>query len=396
MKVIPSKHKRLKSPLFLFFLILTLFYYLSSSYCWIRMYVPKIHYFLVFYNFIFIIYLITLKKTAFSKKILWPMMLLLLITAVTTLQEDNFLIALTTFLTYLPAILLFLLPIEKKYQVLSFITKWFCIIIGISVVLYILTFVIHLPNIGTYKADDDFYPLFRNYVFFIKSTDIIESFRFNGPFLEPGHLSIVIAFLLFANDYDFKNNRLLWILIVALFVSFSLSGWMLTIIGWLLLNYQKIKLVPIIMGLACFVWISNWYNGGDNVVNNLILSRLELDDKKGIKGNNRFSHGTDILYEKMVDNGSVWIGKGSQFKSKDVEGAGYKIYFIRQGAFMALMILFLYALLGSYSTSKKYTISFLIILGACFLSRGYPNWYSWLLPYILGTSIYNSPLRLRK
>ena len=396
MKAIQSEYKKSKSPVLYFLLILTMFYYLASSYCWIRMYIPKIHYFLVFYNFVFILYLMTLKNPPSVAKILKPMILLMLITAVTTLQEDNILIALTTFLTYFPAILLYLLPIERKCQVLSFITKWFCIIIGISIVLYVLTFFTSIPNIGTYKADDDFYPLFRNYLFFIKSTNIIETFRFNGPFLEPGHLSIVIAFILFANDYDFKNNKLLWILIAALVIGFSLSGWMLTIIGWFLLNYQKINFIPIIIGLAGFIWISNIYNGGDNLVNSLILSRLELDDKKGIKGNNRFSKGTDILYDKMVENGSVWTGKGSQFKSKNVEGAGYKIYFIRQGAFMAILVLAFYALLGSYHPSKKYTISFLLVLCACFLSRGYPNWYSWLLPYVLGTSIYNSPFRLRK
>lgn len=383
------------SILFPFLLILSLFYFLASSYCWIKIFVPKLHYFLIFYDALFILYILKINVGSLTTKTIRPLIFLFLITGFTIVSENNYLIALTTFLTYLPAFLLWLLPDIQKKQMLSFITKWFSIILLISLGMFFVTSVTTMPSIGKYDSGNSFYPIFKNYVFYLESPALYGTYRFNGPFLEPGHMAIIIAFLLFANNYDFRNNKYLYILSAALIFSFSLAGWMLTLIGWVLLNLRKIKiLIPSIIILGTAYWISTSIDNGNNLVNAMIISRLEFDKDKGIKGNNRFAQGTDILYDKMFKDGSIWQGKGSTFKRADIAGAGYKIYFIRQGVLMGLLVLVYYISLGSYYPDKRYTICFLIVLMACFLSRGYPMWYSWLLPFVLGTSLHNSYLKL--
>ncbi len=94
-----------------------------------------------------------------------------------------------------------------------------------------LLLVLYTP-IGRFVAGDLPYPLMKIIFFLIKTRGYNAFYRFNGPFLEPGHLSMIVAILLYANKYDFKNNRYLWVLLVTIVLSFGLAGYVITIIGF--------------------------------------------------------------------------------------------------------------------------------------------------------------------
>lgn len=61
------------------------------------------------------------------------------------------------------------------------------------------------------------------------------------------------------------------------------------------------------------------YNGGRNVLNEKILSRLQYDEDKGISGNNRTSHLADAYFEQYTNNGQILFGVGNQTIRKSME-----------------------------------------------------------------------------
>ncbi len=297
---------------------------------------------------------------------------------------------LSNFFVYLPAVMLYVLKPEWKADLLSFITKWFSIIMGISILVYLAASIDIIPPIGRFVAGDLPYPPYENFIFFIKSTKNSTFYRFNGPFLEPGHLSMIAAILLYANKYDFKKDRFLWVLLLTIVLSFGLAGYVITIIGFLMIKLKSLRNVMIlsVVSLASVYVVTNLWNDGDNPVNLLIFERLQYDEKKGITGNNRTVKETDRLYRTSSKHGDLWLGLGKDgINNHSIRGAGLKIYLLRYGILSAILIFCLYWLLMPRKCDKRYAYSFLVLMTLIFLQRAYPSWYTWLLPYILGIGV---------
>lgn len=295
---------------------------------------------------------------------------------------------------YLPVFFLLQLPHEYKVDLLKFVTKWMAILLIPSLILYWITLIIDIPDFGTFVHPD--YPPYTNYIFFIKTTYDFGFFpRFNAFFLEPGVVAMVCLFLIIANNFDLKHNPWLWVLLTAIIFSFSLAGYLLTLTSIALFKVNTIKkglaflTVVIIMVIA----IQN-IAGGDNVFNELILERLEYDESKGIKGNNRFSNNTDYAFDKSLTTGDYWIGISSKENMDLITGSGIKIYILRYGAIGMLIVLALYLSFIPPHPNWPYTLKFLFILIVCFMQNAYPEFYSWLFPFIIGVNInrkvYNS------
>jgi len=330
-------------------------------------------------------------KVRLTKRAVY-VIILITILSIFSIYLFNLSVGLVTFLSYIPALFLFMLNRDYKEELLKYVTKWYSIILGISLVVFFLTFFINIPSIGVFLTGDDYlYDPYDNYVFFIKqrhSHSFI--YRFNGPFLEPGHQAMISGIMLFANKFRFKDNYYLWILFTSILISLSLAGYVILIIGLIFVYVQSIiKLFSIcFVGLIFSVFVTNLWNDGDNPVNLLIFERLQYDDEKGIVGNNRFVQSTDDYFEKSIKNGTIILGERSMEPNKRIVGAGYKIFLLRYGVITTIMTAFLYLLLINPQANKRYAFSFFILMCIIFLQRAYPTWYSWLLPYALGTGIY--------
>lgn len=311
-----------------------------------------------------------------------------------TIWVDGIVMGLYTALTYMPVLMLIMLPKEYKENLLQSITKWYATIIGLGLVVYILTLVIHIPSFGQFVHPN--YAPYDNYLFFIDSTykDVVmygfNATRFNGIFLEPGHQALASTFLILANSYNFKKNRYCIILLIAVIFSFSLAGYLLLFIGWMLIMIKSVRQVVvgliIISGITIFA--INW-NMGNNALNQLIITRLEYDNEKGIKGNNRFTENTDFVYAQGEKKGRTFLGMKEYLNSEKVAGAGYKIYIIGYGWIGVILAALIYLSIIPPNCNPRYTAIFLIVLSLCFIQRSYPGWYSWLLPYVLGIYIHS-------
>ncbi len=230
---------------------------------------------------------------------------------------------------------------------------------------------------------------FTNYIFYIKTTwDSGFLVRFNAFFLEPGHQALLSTFLMIANRFRFKECPWLWVLLASTIFSFSLAGYLLATAGFILLKVNSI-LKALIVGVIGAIVISfalNW-SGGENALNDLIIKRLEQDESKGIKGNNRVDDTTDYTFSMVVRRHNLWLGVKERTNMDLIAGAGYKIFIINYGLVGAVLALLFYLSVIPPKPDYRYTITFLIILILCFMQRAYPAWYSWLFPYVMGIYI---------
>ena len=294
------------------------------------------------------------------------------------------------FFTFLPGILLCSPDREDKSKTLAFITKWYGIVITISMVIFLAVKATHLPGVGIFRVpNNNFYAPYYNYLFYIKMVSHTYIERFNGPFLEPGHLALVSFLILFANRFDFKKSPWMYPILLSVCLSFSLVGYLLLIIGLILLKVKNVWSVVLGVGLiwGAYVFCTEIWDGGDNKVNTMILSRLELDESKGIKGNNRTPQTTDGYYERLKRKDALWVGMGTLKKNDSIAGSGYKIYFIRFGIISALIVFLYYTMLFDRKANKRYTYSFLLVIVLIFWQRAYPWWFSWHAMIILGTAV---------
>lgn len=290
------------------------------------------------------------------------------------------------FLMYLPAFYLIQFPPEYLRELLNTTTRWYAIALAGALIIYGISFFVTLPSIGNFVSINSVYPPFTNHILYLKTTFDYGWFeRFNAFFLEPGHQALLSSFLLMANKYDFKRNPWLYVLGISIVFSFSLAGYLLTLTGFLFIKINSIpRLIVLIAAVAgLVVAVQNWDNG-NNPVNELILGRLEYDESKGIKGNNRVDNTTDYEFTKMMDKGYYWEGVTKRANMDLIVGAGYKIFTLNYGFIGVALVLAFYLMLIPAGPDWRYTISFLIVLALCFVQRAYPEWYSWLFPYVTG------------
>ena len=241
------------------------------------------------------------------------------------------------------------------------------------------------PYIGVIKPIN--YPEYYNCIVYLQDVNKLnlDFFRFNGPFVEPGHLSMASCFIVIANRLKF--NRILFPIYLSIILSFSLAGYVILVIAVVLIKVRNIKALFIISLFVAIIGVSLNYVSEDNPLSTLILNRLALDEEKGIQGNNRFHGSTDLMFEKAINNGGIIIGLGED-KFKDylgrgiINGAGYKIYLLEKGMIGFCMLLAFYISLALKSSNRKYAYIYLIIILLAFLQRAYMGSYAWIYPYL--------------
>lgn len=365
-----------------------LFYFFISSNVWVNFVIPKNLVTALISVMLVIIMSKSNRGIRFNRREL-RLLFILSLMSIWGIFSVSFSYGILTFFTFFPAIILYSLSLSDKKETLNFITKWFGIIMTASIVIFILIQFVAIPPFSIFQlTDNTFYPPYKNYFVFIQSTDLLDNilYRFNGPFLEPGHLSVVSSLVLFANAYNFKENKWLWASLGCVLISMSLAGYVITILGLVLLKLRNLKsaIAITVCLFGAYLFVTQLWNGGNNIVYELIVARLEYDEEKGIAGNNRTTERTDDFYEDLVNDGRIWLGIGSIEKDVYIVGAGYKIYFIRFGIISALLVLCFYWNLIPKHYNKRYVYSFIIVLALTFMQRAYPGWFSWLLCFTLG------------
>lgn len=293
---------------------------------------------------------------------------------------------------------------KYKEIILKYITKWYAYLILISLFVFILVYTVHIPGFGSLEfADDSNYGTYINYIFYVERIDTLTGGlpRFNGPFLEPGYVGMIGAFLLFANKFNFKTTENK-IILVSVLASFSLAGWMLLIIGYILNIFYngKISVSRLVFSLLLIVSIINgakYYNGGNNMVNETILSRLETDEEKGFAGNNRNTETIKLLAAGIWTSGdidTILFGYDEdyfrQYEEWELVGSGVDKFFVHHGLIGILLALSLYIITVTTAHDKKFALLFFIFMLFSFWQRCYALWFSWIICFYYASVITDS------
>ena len=279
------------------------------------------------------------------------------------------------------------LPIEKKERLLSILKTLLAIVVGISIVAWIL-YLMGFPMSYEYVDYDDFHQLYK-YRFF-NMPAYVEFFifpRFSGMFLEAGQLAESCALILIADGGNWKDWRNI-VLLIGIILTFSLVGFALFLMWYLYKLAKKgtllLILVVTLLGAASIVTFRA--ANEENVIYTYILSRLEYDEDSGIVGNNRVNDYADSRFKAMMKSSDCIFGISSTItKGNDwtYNTSGYKKFIIHYGLVgFALILLMVYCF---YSANKsRDTLVYLLITIVAFLPRNLLQSPMWIFPVLLG------------
>lgn len=290
---------------------------------------------------------------------------------------------------------------SKKDELIKYIVKWFGLIMIPGLIIYIITFVVPFPSFGiikTHYAGDFYGPTCSNYLFYLRQTTGLSGmFRFNGPFIEPGDLGNTAAFLLLAANFDFKKYKYLWAVFAGLIASFSLSGYLLCAFGYALVMFSKgrISMQRLVTGTSVVLFlyaIGLNYNGGDNYINQSVISRMS--DVRFEEGQT-FGRTTAI---KMMYYMDMWKRPDvlyTGYDSKTVEmlneegrGGGFVNSMVAVGLIgvFSMVLPFLYLLISS--KEKKYALLFFIMIIMYMFNRTDVFWFCIVICIVYGLVIH--------
>ena len=139
----------------------------------------------------------------------------------------------TFIVRYFP-ILLLICDTSSAKETLTFVSKFLAILFIPSLVLHLIFVVTSFPPSIPFTVEGNSMYLFYNYGILIKNISFEnEAVRFSSIFLEPGFLGTLCALLLYANRFQFKNKWWMYPIMIALFLSLSLAGYVTTLLGYI-------------------------------------------------------------------------------------------------------------------------------------------------------------------
>lgn len=274
-----------------------------------------------------------------------------------------------------------------KIELFETISRWFGILMGLSMILWLLHFFMPLPHttavveMNNVPINSYNYFLFRETMFSDYSSDIMQ--RYQGMFLEPGHLGTIVAVFLINNCFDFKKKEN-WVFLIACILSLSASSYLLVALGFVFYRFSangnKKFVISSLILIVLIIFFAN-YNGGDNLVNNLIFGKLTREDGAV---QSRVSLGLLAMFDSMWQSGRDLIfGKGWEVVDMENSGAGIILFFVVNGIFGTALLILAYYSIYCCCKSRYGFFVFLIYL-VSFLQRTYPYWDAFSLPFILG------------
>ena len=265
------------------------------------------------------------------------------------------------------------LDAHRLYNLTTFIAKVMGVLLAASLAghfLYLLGFT--LP--GESVQLGEFYTFTNHYLFLLDDRNLFTIVpRFNSYFPEPGHIGSAAAFLLFAQRGHWRK----WynmVLLATIAFSFSLAAYIyLTAIIFLNLWIEKKKMFrKLAITIAFFIaaiTTAFTYNGGNNLVHDLILLRLEVNDDK-LEGDNRVTGNFEKDYENYIGSSDMLFGR-SYDNTVEFGNAGFKVFFYDHGLAGVILVFLFYFLALWNAPNKRAVTSAFIVLTLYFIVSAY-------------------------
>lgn len=280
---------------------------------------------------------------------------------------------------------LFLVNLDELKKLMKFLCITMASLLVVSIFFFIL-FLIGFPLPNTPLINEELGYSFVNYYFFMVYNDIYSLFmpRFSSVFLEPGHLGTASVLLLSTQIGLWKK----WYNIVLIFttlITFSLAAYVL----FLLLSFQQVWIrhkkilskLLLLLGFFSLVAIGSMiYNDGDNLINTLIIERLEVNDDGKLSGDNRVTDKFEAEFNDYMQSDDILLGRDYDWQDFGWGNAGYRVFIYDNGLIVLFLVIMLYILMTLPSTDKRAVISMLIFGVASFWVRANPITYYYFIP----------------
>ena len=286
------------------------------------------------------------------------------------------------------AIVLLNLKHEWRIELLEILNKWFAVLLVLSIATWFVHLLIPLPHSSRvvdvcYSANG----ITINNYFFFKETMVVESGvadfqRFQGMFMEPGHLGTIVAFFLIVNCFDFKKRECI-VFLVTILLSLSAAAYVITALGYALFKFTESGAKRIIVSalvLLVLVLVASLYNGGDNPINNLVFGKLT---REGGLMESRTSFSVLTMFSNMLGSGGTDLLFGYGANVEGEGSAGFIYFFVCNGIIGCVLLFAAYHSIYRSCRTRYGLIVFIIYL-VSFLQRTYPHWDAFSFPFILG------------
>lgn len=286
--------------------------------------------------------------------------------------------------------------IDKKLakKALDHICKGFAAFLILSIFTFLLYLIgFNLPSTSTVHGNYSY----TNYLLFLLDDRELWSIllpRFNSVFLEPGHMGTTIVMLLAAQIGNWKT----WyniVLFIALLLSFSLAAYCLGVILmflrlWILRKKIITKIIILIASIAIIVGGSFIYKDGDNMLNTLIVMRLELNESgDDFEGNNRISEDFEKDFNNFLESSDILFGREMDYTGWG--NSGYRVYILDYGIVGLISFLIFYFFAFGTGTDKRAIIAAFILAMTNFWIRGYPMLFAFVFPYFIISQLNIAP-----
>ncbi len=302
----------------------------------------------------------------------------------------------TSYLQVTFTIPVFFCMLRANEQVLQRVMKDICRIMAFCLIISAVAFLLYLlgfpfPSRSSVFGDHQY--SFENYYLFMLDDRFLAMIipRFSSVFLEPGHLGTATAMMLLSQMGNWKKWYNITLFVVTL-ITFSLAAYgLLFVYVFLNMWVQRKHLIGKLMITLAVIGISIGgivlYNDGDNMVYNLILLRLEVDDRTGeMVGNNRVTEDFEKEFDDFVMSSDVVLGRDMKDWSSDSGNSGYRVFIYEYGLVGLVLVILFYVFAFRAGVDYRFLCSVAIASVLLFWSRGYLLWYSNFLP-LLATAL---------
>ena len=314
---------------------------------------------------------------------------------------------------FFPGFLVIMLNDNDRVRCFEFIYKWFAVLLIPSMFAYLIYLMGSLPSVGRImvNSNDIYHPLWYllrdNHLILITFPLQIQegTSRFCSMFIEPGHLGMMCAFLLFACRFEMKNKTT-WVILAASLLTMSLTAYMLTFGGYVLSKYIRGELSVkflflFLLFVTCLYLFGSFYNNGNNLFNEYIIRRLQPDEENGIAGNNRVFGQIDMYlitmltdirlmlfgYDKNTLESLLLSGSG---------GTGLKMFLVSHGILGFIAVFSFYICYSIMSRIRRVAFGFLLFVFLLFFQRSCWDWLAWIICYTYGITYYEQNVTSRK
>ena len=274
---------------------------------------------------------------------------------------------------------------QLLFDVLEQLINFLFVIVGLSVLAWIVYLTGHLSPLGTLQSPMIADITYTVYPLFIVSNNLFEYdsvLRFSGPFIEPGFLGTLAALILVAKKYNLKDVRLIVLFIAGLF-TLSLAFYLISaFFGLFYLAVEKRKVLATVL-LVGMVGVFYWQTKDNPVLSQTIYERVVWNSEtKSISGDNRSNDLVDAYYERIKGTSDFYFGTSDPNWYQNVAGGNSATYknVICINGFITVALYLLYLL--QLGWVNKRSLAGFILFAAVLLMNFYQRSSFYSLPVL--------------